>query len=162
MARRLAELLNGDSLVVTGPGGLTLVLAGGPPPRPVSLRSAVQGASGLHLRMAAEAAKLPQVAAPDFARRLIGRRAPALPLPAEILAELASIWPATNPPGRASTPPDWQSSPSMPPASLALRVERSGLAGPAESHNEGETRPGRSCHWLRLSLEFNEWLGRPG
>ncbi|WP_406698737.1 EscU/YscU/HrcU family type III secretion system export apparatus switch protein [Singulisphaera sp. Ch08] len=87
------ELLTGASLVLTGPSGLTLVLAGGPPPRSVSLRSAVQGASGLHLRMAAEAAKLPQIAAPDLARRLIGRRAPALPLPAEALAELASIWP---------------------------------------------------------------------
>jgi flagellar biosynthetic protein FlhB len=92
------ELLNGASLVLTGPGGLTLILAGGPPPRPVSLRSAVQGASGLHLRMAAEAAKLPQVAAPDIARRLIGRRAPGLPLPAEILAELAPIWPPAKPP----------------------------------------------------------------
>ncbi|AGA31452.1 EscU/YscU/HrcU family type III secretion system export apparatus switch protein [Singulisphaera acidiphila] len=88
------ELLAGASLILTGPSGLTLVLAGGPPPRSVSLRSAVQGASGLHLRLAAEAAKLPQVAAPDLARRLIGRRAPALPLPAEALAELASIWPA--------------------------------------------------------------------
>lgn len=90
------ELLNGASLVVTGPGGLTVILAGGPPPRPVSLRSAVQGASGLHLRTAAEAAKLPQVAAPDFARRLVGRRAPTLPLPAELLAELASIWPVAR------------------------------------------------------------------
>lgn len=90
------ELLTGASLILTGPSGLTLVLAGGPPPRPVSLRSAVQGASGLHLRMAAEAAKLPQIAAPDLARRLIGRRAPTLPLPAEALAELASIWPTEH------------------------------------------------------------------
>lgn len=92
------ELLNGASLVLTGPGGLTLILAGGPPPRSVSVRSAVQGASGLRLRSVAEKAKLPQVAAPDLARRLIGRRGPALPVGAELLAELASIWPVPSPP----------------------------------------------------------------
>lgn len=97
------ELLVGASLILTGPSGLTLVLAGGPPPRSVSLRSAVQGASGQHLRIAAEAAKLPQVAAPDLARRLIGRRGPALPLPAEALAELASIWPTDRPASEPET-----------------------------------------------------------
>lgn len=91
-----AELLAGASLVLTGPAGLTLVLSGGPPPRRVSLRSALAGPQGLRLRASAEAARLPQVDAPDLARRLAGRAGPMLPLPAEALAELASIWPVLH------------------------------------------------------------------
>jgi flagellar biosynthetic protein FlhB len=88
-----AELLAGASLVLTGPAGLTLVLAGGPPPRKVSVRAAMQGPQGLQLRKSAGSAKLPEIVAADLARRLAGRSAPALPLPAEVMAELASIWP---------------------------------------------------------------------
>ncbi len=88
-----SEILAGASLIVTGPGGLTLVLAGGPPPRRVSVRSTAHGPSGFHLRRSAESAKLPAVVAPDLARRLARRLTPALPLPPEALAELAAIWP---------------------------------------------------------------------
>src|SRR5262245_33432338 len=90
------EILAGASLVLTGPAGLTLILAGGPPPRRVSLRAAMQGPQGLRLRKAASSAKLPEVAAPDLARRLASRPAPALPLPAEMVAELAAIWPSNG------------------------------------------------------------------
>jgi len=92
-----AEILAGATLMLTGPGGLTLILAGGPPPRCVSVRSALQGASGLKLREAGQAAKLPAVPAPDLARRLARRPAPALPLSPEHAAELAAIWPAETP-----------------------------------------------------------------
>ena len=97
------ELLAGASLVLTGPAGLTLVLAGGPPPRRVSIRTMAQGASGARLRTAADAAKLPQVAAPGLARHLARRRAPGLPLPAEVLGELAALWPSPRRPESAGT-----------------------------------------------------------
>jgi flagellar biosynthesis protein FlhB len=80
--------------VLSGPAGLTLILAGGPPPRRVSVRAAMHGAQGVRLRKAADSARLPEVSAPDLARRLAGRSAPALPLPAELAAELAAIWPS--------------------------------------------------------------------
>lgn len=92
------ELLAGASLILTGPAGLTLVLAGGPPPRRVSLRTALNGPQGLKLRNSAEQAKVPKVEAPDLARRLAGRAGPMLPLPAEAIVELASIWPADERP----------------------------------------------------------------
>jgi flagellar biosynthetic protein FlhB len=88
-----AEVLTGATLVLNGSAGLTLVLAGGPPPRRVTIRSALQGVAGLNLRRTAETARLPQVTASDLARRLARRQGPALPLPAEALAELASVWP---------------------------------------------------------------------
>ena len=99
--RRLARAWNGDpgeilagaSLVLTGPAGLTLVLAGGPPPRRVASRWAARGIAGARVRRSAEARKLPLVDAPDLARRLAHRRAPGLALPADALAELAALWP---------------------------------------------------------------------
>jgi len=97
------ELLAGASLVLTGPAGLTLVLAGGPPPRRVSIRTTAQGAPGARLRTAADAAKLPQVASPALARQLAGRQAPGLPLPAEILDQLAALWPSPRGPESAGT-----------------------------------------------------------
>jgi flagellar biosynthetic protein FlhB len=88
------ELLAGASLLLTGPGGLVLVLSGGPPPRRVSVRSAVRGPSGLRLQQSAEAARLPQVVAPDLARRISRRKAPGIALPDVVLDELAALWPA--------------------------------------------------------------------
>ena len=49
------------------------MLAGGPPPRRVSLRSALHGAPGLRLRRAAEAAQLPRVVAPELLNKLLVR-----------------------------------------------------------------------------------------
>ena len=87
------ELLAGASLLLTGPGGLTLVLAGGPPPRRVTVRAAVKGNAGLRLRRSAEASQVAQIDAPDIAKRLGRRPRPGSPLAAGLIAELASIWP---------------------------------------------------------------------
>ena len=46
------ELLAGASLVVRGDHGLTVVLAGGPPPRRVTVRNVAQGKAGLPLEQA--------------------------------------------------------------------------------------------------------------
>src|SRR5512135_663836 len=89
-------LLAGASLLLTGPGGLALILAGGPPPRRVSVRSAVRGPAGLRLRHAAEAVRLPQVEAPALARRIARRPAPGLAWPDDLLAELAALWPPAS------------------------------------------------------------------
>lgn len=88
-----ADLLAGASLVLTGPGGMALVLAGGPPPRRPTLRTAAQGASGRKLQQAAESLRIPQVVAPALARRILQRKPPGLTLPEDVLAELAAIWP---------------------------------------------------------------------
>jgi flagellar biosynthetic protein FlhB len=78
-----AELSASATLVLRGPAGLTLVLDGGPPPGKVTVRTAVNGHAGVRLRRAAEAKGVPQVDAPDLARRLA------------LMAELAAIWPTT-------------------------------------------------------------------
>jgi flagellar biosynthetic protein FlhB len=93
-----SEVLAGAALAVTGPAGLTLVLAGGPPPRRVVIRSMARGAAGLRLRRAAESARLPLVDAPELAEHLARRQAPALPWPAHTLAELAALWPPHSTP----------------------------------------------------------------
>ena len=87
------ELLTGASLILSGTAGLTLVLGGGPPPRRVTVRTAVKGHAGMRLRRSAEASKIPQVDAPDLARRLARRPSSRSPLAAELIAELAAIWP---------------------------------------------------------------------
>jgi len=88
------ELLAGASLVLSGSGGLTLILSGGPPPRRITIRASAKGNAGLRLRRSAEALKVPQVDAPDLARRLAKHTAMGASIPAERIAELASIWPA--------------------------------------------------------------------
>jgi len=97
------EALGGAAFVLTGAAGLTLVIAGGPPPRRLSIRSIVQGAAGLRLRHLASRSQLPEVAAPALARRLAGRRAPALPLAAEDVAALGAVWPAPMPEHKRTT-----------------------------------------------------------
>jgi flagellar biosynthetic protein FlhB len=92
-----SELLAGATLVLTGHAGLTVVVGGGPPPRRASIRWMAQGPEGLRLRQAAGRARIPEVAAEALARRLAGRRAPALPLPPEDLAALAALWPPSRP-----------------------------------------------------------------
>jgi len=89
------DLLAGASLLLSSPGGLTLVLTGGPPPRRVTVRTVAQGSVGLRLRRSAEASQVPHVDAPDLARRLARRPAPGSPLAAELMAELAAIWPTS-------------------------------------------------------------------
>jgi flagellar biosynthesis protein FlhB len=88
------DLLTGATLILTGTGGLTLVLGGGPPPRRVSIRTVVKGHTGTRLRRAAEASQIPGVDAPNLARRLARRPTSGSSVAAELLAELAAIWPA--------------------------------------------------------------------
>jgi flagellar biosynthetic protein FlhB len=88
------ELFAGVSLVLIGPGGLTLILAGGPPPRRITIRASAKGNAGLRLRRSAEALKVPQIDVPDLTRRLAKHSATGASLPDELIAELASIWPA--------------------------------------------------------------------
>jgi flagellar biosynthetic protein FlhB len=88
------DLLVGASLVLNGSGGLTVVLAGGPPPRRVTVRTAARGSAGLRLRRSAEASQIPQVGAPDLARCLVHRLAAGSPASGELIAELAAIWSA--------------------------------------------------------------------
>ncbi len=89
------DLLAGASLVLTGTAGLTLVLTGGPPPRRVVVRSVVKGAAGLRVRRTAETNDVPIVDTPQLARALARRPAAGSPVTAELIAELASIWPVT-------------------------------------------------------------------
>jgi flagellar biosynthetic protein FlhB len=92
------ELLAGASLLVTGSDGLTLVLAGGPPPRRVTVCNVAQGTVGKSLRRSALAVRLPQVDAPELARRLARHAASGVLLPAalpvELMRDVAPIWPA--------------------------------------------------------------------
>jgi flagellar biosynthesis protein FlhB len=88
------ELLAGATLALVGPGGLTVILSGGPPPRHVSIRASANTAAGLRLRRSAESAKVPHVEATELARRLVSHSAGNRPVPPELIAELAAIWPA--------------------------------------------------------------------
>ena len=89
------ELLAGASLALLGSGGLTLILSGGPPPRRVMIRASARTAAGLRLRRSAEAARLVSVENPALADRLA--RVPATaPIPPELIADLAAIWPVRN------------------------------------------------------------------
>ncbi len=92
------ELLAGASLVLIGKDGLTVVLAGGPPPRRVSVRHVAQGTTGQGLRRSAISTRLPQVDAAELARgvarHVATQGALASNLPAELQSELAKVWPA--------------------------------------------------------------------
>jgi flagellar biosynthesis protein FlhB len=94
-----SQLLAGASLVVRGAQGLTVVLAGGPPPRRVTVRNVAEGKSGLHLERAIVAARLPAVEAPGLADRLARRAAHRSRRPiviaADLLTDLTRIWPST-------------------------------------------------------------------
>ena len=85
------ELLRGASLTLLGPSDLVIVLAGGPPPRKVTIRSSAHGPAGQKLRKAALAANLTLVEAPDLARTLAQLRTPNIP--PEILPTLLEAWP---------------------------------------------------------------------
>jgi flagellar biosynthetic protein FlhB len=87
------DLLAGASLIVQGPGGLTVVLSGGPPPRRVTVRAVGRGETGLRLRRLAGPATVDRVEAGELARSLGRRAVPGRPIPADRIAELAAIWP---------------------------------------------------------------------
>jgi flagellar biosynthetic protein FlhB len=88
------DVLVGASLLVCGPGGLTLVLAGGPPPRRVTVRTIARGSAGLRLRRCPEARQIPAVDASDLARRLAGRPAMNTHVASRLFADLAAVWPS--------------------------------------------------------------------
>jgi flagellar biosynthetic protein FlhB len=90
------ELLAGAALLLCGPAGLTLVIAGGPPPRRVSVRTIAKGGAGLRLRRTAEAAGLPHIENPSLAQRLAQRPAAGSAIAAELIADLAASWPAMS------------------------------------------------------------------
>jgi flagellar biosynthetic protein FlhB len=87
-----ADLLAGASLLLIGSGGLTVVLAGGPPPRRVTVRRSIRGTAGLRLRRAAEMSQITSVDAPDLARRLAHRPAPESGVSAGLIEELTAVW----------------------------------------------------------------------
>jgi flagellar biosynthetic protein FlhB len=89
------ELLAGASLAVVGPNGLIVVLAGGPPPNKVTVRSAADGATGAKLRRTAEQGRIATVERADLAHKLARLASkPNQTLNPEIFADLAAIWPA--------------------------------------------------------------------
>ncbi len=87
------EALHGASLVLTGSLGLTVVLVGGPLPRPISIRTVVAGPPGEKVRRATAKSGIPHAQVPHLARKLSRRRPIGAPLPAEILAELEPFRP---------------------------------------------------------------------
>lgn len=88
------DLLTGASLILSGMGGLTLVIGGGPPPRRINIRTVAKGHAGTRLRRSAAASEIPVVEAPELARRLARRPSAGSALAAELIAEIAAIWPA--------------------------------------------------------------------
>jgi flagellar biosynthetic protein FlhB len=86
------ELLAGASLAVTGASGLVVILAGGPPPRRVTIRSSANGATGRRMIRSAETANLARLDSPAMALGLARLGSPVVP--PELLAGLASAWPA--------------------------------------------------------------------
>jgi flagellar biosynthetic protein FlhB len=98
------ELLAGASLILTGPGELTVVLSGGPPPRRVAIRTAASGAPGRSLRRSAEAVRIPSIEAGDLARSLARYAMPGSSVPAERVADLAAVWPVRQGPESPGQP----------------------------------------------------------
>jgi flagellar biosynthetic protein FlhB len=90
------ELLVGATLVVVGPGNLAVILAGGPPPKRVSVRSAAQGPTGATMRRSAEAARIATVEHGDLATKLARLSTkPNGSLTPDLVADLAAVWPAS-------------------------------------------------------------------
>jgi flagellar biosynthesis protein FlhB len=89
------EVLAGAAFILKGAAGLTLVIAGGPPPRRVSVRTVAKGGAGLRLRRRAEASGLAQIEDAGVAQRLAGRPSAGSAIAAELIADLAGIWPAS-------------------------------------------------------------------
>jgi flagellar biosynthesis protein FlhB len=88
------ELFAGASLAVTGASGLIILLAGGPPPRRLTIRSSANGATGARLRKSADKANVRLLEAPALALALARLRSPVVP--PELMAALAPEWPADS------------------------------------------------------------------
>jgi flagellar biosynthetic protein FlhB len=87
------EVLAGAGLVVTGVGGLSVLLAGSPPPGRITVRTISRGVAASRLRHAAERAGVPVVRAPELARWFAAGRAQRATLPPELASALAAHWP---------------------------------------------------------------------
>jgi flagellar biosynthetic protein FlhB len=85
------ELFAGATLAIVGASGLILILAGGPPPRRITIRSSANGATGKRLKKSAEAAKVPLLEALALALALARLRTPIVP--PELMAALSADWP---------------------------------------------------------------------
>lgn len=85
--------LDGAALVLTGPLGLAVVVAGEPPPGRIQVRETVRGVAGSALRRSADRAGVLQVESARLAQHLALGRASGLSLPPDLAAELARIWP---------------------------------------------------------------------
>ena len=88
------ELFAGATLVMAGPMGLAVILAGGPPPRRVVVRSSAEGAAGATMLRAAEKAGLTPMVAPDLAVRLARLASPVVP--PEVWQGPGSGWPRSS------------------------------------------------------------------
>lgn len=108
-----AEDLAGASLVLYGRAGLTVVLAGGPPPRHVSIRAIASGTRGESLRRAAAThlAGTPEVDAPELAVQ-IARHPSSSPLTDELKDRLRRIWPGSTAHQGSLAPDPQRASPS--------------------------------------------------
>jgi flagellar biosynthetic protein FlhB len=90
--RSSATWLEGASLVLTGPGNLVVVLAGGPPPRRITVRGSARGAAGSALLLAAEKARLRKVESAALARHFAQGAATGGSLPPALASELSALW----------------------------------------------------------------------
>ncbi len=87
------EILAGAVVVLTGPGGLAVVLGGEGPPGAVVVRASARGASGAMLRRSAERAGLPVAASPLLAKHFAGAAARTAALPESLSRALSEAWP---------------------------------------------------------------------
>lgn len=88
------ELLAGATLLLTGGGGLTLLLADGGSARGWTLRAARRGKAGLRLRCSPKTGGIPMVEAPALALRIVrklGRTTLPATLPGDLSAELCRL-----------------------------------------------------------------------
>ena len=90
------DVLAGAVVLVTGPGGLAVVLGGDGPPGKILVRGSARGASGARLRRSAERAGLPVVASPPLALHFAGASARTTTLPESLTRVLAEVWPSVS------------------------------------------------------------------
>jgi flagellar biosynthesis protein FlhB len=90
------EILNGAVIVLSGPGGLAVVLGGNGPLGKVVVKGSARGASGAMLKKSANRAGLTVVDSPELARHFATASARTQVLNAVLRQELAEIWPACD------------------------------------------------------------------
>lgn len=101
--RDSSEILTGASLLVSAPGGLAVLIAGGPPPNRITIRNVARGAAASLLRRDAERAGVPTVVSALVARHLALGPTSGASLPPHIVSELASVWPTRRSSGSSSS-----------------------------------------------------------